>query len=97
MRAAGGLLLSDGAAIRPLHYCEFGRAGTPEVTLQAAGSLADGDRVASAGMRLGPPVDNGPSAPLPDMPAIERAFGDPVSGGSDDHIGHFEQILVVRY
>jgi len=96
VRAAGRLLLSDVAAIRPLHSREFGRAGAPDVTLQAAPPLADGDGVASAGMRLGPPVDNGLSAPLPDMPAIERALGDPVSGRSDDHIGRCEQILVVR-
>lgn len=96
MRAARWLLLSDVSAIWPLHCREFGRAGAPDVTLQAATPPADSDRVASAGMCLSPPVNNGPSAPLPDMPAIECALGAPVSGRSDDHIGHFQQILVVR-
>lgn len=56
MRAAGRFLLSDVAAIRPVHCREFGRAGAPDVTLQAAAPLTDGDRVASAGMCLGPPI-----------------------------------------
>ena len=86
MCAAGWLLLAGIPAVWPLYDPERRRPRPADVALKTAAFPHNGYSMTRTGMCFRPTVQDRAGSILFHMPAIKRAFGTPVPGGSDDQI-----------
>ena len=94
MCTAGRLLLACIAAVRPVHDLERRRSRPADVALETAPFAHDGHSMTRTSMCFRPAVQDRAGPTLFNMPAVERAFGAPASGGRDDQVGRLQKFEV---
>ena len=94
MCPTGWLLLAGILSVRPVHDLERRCPGPADVALETTAFAHDGHSMTRTSMRFRPAVQDRTRPTLFNMPAVEGAFGAPVSCGSDDQVGHVQQFGV---
>ena len=94
MRAAGGLFLAGIPTVRPLHNPERRRSRPADVALKAAAFARDGHGMTRTGVCFRPAVQDRTGPTMFNVPAVERAFSAPASGGRDDQVRRLQQYRI---